>query len=93
MACNDHHFLNTDIKLPPEEERQLIALMPVPSWHGVEPKKMARNYADMRGPELVNNDLIHGQFGVMVNSKSQSMQHLSILAFSFTGPHRSEFDY
>jgi len=59
-------FLLLDIKLPPEEERELVPLLPVPSWHGVDPRKMTRNYADMRGPELVHNDLIYGQFGIMV---------------------------
>ena len=51
--------------MPPEDERELIPLPPQPNFHGKEPKKYSRNYADLRGPELVNNDLIHGQFGIM----------------------------
>ena len=52
--------------MPPIEERTLIQMSPVPNWHGIEPRKSSRRYADIRGPELINNDLIYGQFGIMV---------------------------
>ena len=56
-----------DIELPPLEERQLVPMSPVPDWRGIEPRKSPRRHADIRGPELVNNDLIYGQFGIMVS--------------------------
>lgn len=53
--------------MPPEEERQLIPLEPAPSWHGVRPRKFFREMFDIRGPELINNQLIHKQFGIIVS--------------------------
>lgn len=53
--------------MPPEEERELIALEPTPDWHGVRPRKYMRQMHDIRGPELVNNQLIHKQFGIIVS--------------------------
>lgn len=68
------------VQLPPEEERQLIPLLPVPSWHGVEPRKSPRNYKDIRGPELVNNDLIYGQFGIMtLTGVHLTINHLDLI--------------
>ena len=58
--------LFSDIPMPPIEERTLIPMSPVPNWHGIEPRKSSRRLADIRGPELINNDLIYGQFGIMV---------------------------
>ena len=52
--------------MPPEEERTLIALEATPSWHGVRPRKYPRQLHDIRGPELVNNQLIQKQYGIMV---------------------------
>lgn len=48
------------------EQRKLVALNPVPDWGNLEPRKSPRRLADIRGPELINNDLIYGQFGIMV---------------------------
>jgi hypothetical protein len=55
-----------DIELPPEDERQLIAMDAIPNWHGVRPRKWMRDLHDIRGPELINNELIHKQFGLIV---------------------------
>ena len=52
--------------MPPFEERELVQMAPVPNWRGIEPRKSSRRYADLRGPELINNDLLYGQFGIMV---------------------------
>lgn len=64
-----------DVKMPPEEERELVPLLAVPNWHGVEPRKWPRNLADLRGPETVNNDLLYGQYGIMVSGKNAYFCH------------------
>ncbi|XP_054168111.1 39S ribosomal protein L16, mitochondrial-like [Oppia nitens] len=53
------------IELPPEHERQLIALEPTPDWHGVRPRKFTKQRHDIMGPEVVNNQLIHRQYGII----------------------------
>jgi large subunit ribosomal protein L16 len=55
-----------DIELPPEAERPLVAMEPMPTWHGVRPRKYPRQMHDIRGPELVNNQLLHKQYGIIV---------------------------
>ncbi|XP_017490084.1 PREDICTED: 39S ribosomal protein L16, mitochondrial-like [Rhagoletis zephyria] len=68
------------IKLPPEEERELVQLLPVPSWYGIEPRKAPRDYSHMRGPELINNDLVYGQFGIMaVTGCNLTIDHLNMI--------------
>lgn len=66
--------------MPPEDQRELPQLPPIPDWHGLEPRKMSRNYADLRGPELVNNDLVYGQFGIMaVTPFHMTINHINLV--------------
>lgn len=68
------------IPMPPIEERTLIQMSPVPNWHGIEPRKSSRRYADIRGPELINNDLIYGQFGIMaVSGVHLTINHINLI--------------
>jgi len=68
------------ISLPAEEERPLIALEPTPSWHGVRPRKYPRQLHDIRGPELVNNQLIHKQFGIIALTGIQlTINHINLI--------------
>lgn len=48
------------------ESRKLQILDPVPDWHGVRPMKYPKDLQDIRGPELIHNDLLYKQYGIMV---------------------------
>ena len=80
FRSNLSFFFNIDIPMPPENERELIALPPVPDWQDVEPRKASRKLADIRGPELVNNHLLHGQFGIMaVTGVHLKFNHINLI--------------
>lgn len=52
--------------MPPLESRNLPPMDPLPNFHGRRPIKTHKSTSDIEGPELVNNYLIHRQFGIMV---------------------------
>lgn len=57
----------SDVEYP--ERRKLKIMEKVPQFGGNErPMKMMKRLKDLRGPELVNNKLIHKQYGIQVCS-------------------------
>ncbi|CAG2163993.1 unnamed protein product [Oppiella nova] len=72
-----------DIELPPEAERPLVAMEPMPTWHGVRPRKYPRQMHDIRGPELVNNQLLHKQYGIIALTGIQlTINHINLIRTS-----------
>ncbi|CAG2100936.1 unnamed protein product [Medioppia subpectinata] len=70
----------THIELPPEAERPLVAMEPMPSWHGVRPRKFPRQQHDIRGPELVNNQLLHKQYGIIaLTGVELTINHINLI--------------
>ena len=56
-----------DVQFPLWERRKLPLLMRAPQQNNTQkPRKMPKRLIDMRGPELVHNQLIHKQFGIQV---------------------------
>ncbi|GAB6030015.1 mitochondrial ribosomal large subunit component [Chamberlinius hualienensis] len=52
------------IEMP--ENRKLRPMLKTPLYPaGIRPPKMTKRLADIRGPELVHNNFIHGQFGLV----------------------------
>lgn len=68
------------IELPPEEERSLPPMEAIPDWHGVRPRKFEKSLHDIKGPELINNELIHKQFGLVALTGVQlGINHINLI--------------
>lgn len=50
------------------DNRKLPQLDQVPNWGIIKPMRYQKRLYDMRGPELVHNNLMYNQYGIIVSA-------------------------
>lgn len=69
-------MFNADVQLP--EKRKLPVLLKVPIHNNVRPPYFLKRVIDLRGPELVHNQFLLKQYGIVVGKL-----HFFLLFFNF----------